>query len=98
MQYEITYTHKYNKKAAKFLKTHPDLKKQYQKTLEMLEIDPYHNSLRLHKLKGKLKSFYSASINISYRVTLDFVVDDKQIIPLDIGNHDFIYRHSTAID
>lgn len=92
MKYQIIYTNNYNKKAAKFLKKHTELINQYQKTLEMLEINPHHPSLRLHKLKGKLNTFYSISINLSYRITLDFIIQNHQIIPLDIGNHDSIYN------
>jgi len=92
MNYQIIYTHSYNKKAAKFLKKHPDIKNQYQKTLKLLEINPQHPSLRLHKLKGNLHSFYSVSINFTYRITLDFIIDNKKIIPLDVGDHDLAYR------
>ena len=88
---EIIYTESYNKRAAKFIKKHPDLLSQYQKTLELLEMNPHHPSLRLHKLKGKLSELYSISINISYRISIDFIFEDDQIIPIDVGSHDEIY-------
>jgi len=88
---EIIYTESYNKRAAKFIKKHPDLLSQYQKTLELLEMNPHHPSLRLHKLKGKLSELYSVSINISYRISIDFIFEDDKIIPIDFGSHDEIY-------
>lgn len=88
---EIIYTESYNKRAAKFIKKHPDLLSQYQKTLELLEMNPQHPSLRLHKLKGKLSELYSISINISYRISIDFIFEDDTIIPIDVGSHDEIY-------
>jgi mRNA-degrading endonuclease YafQ of YafQ-DinJ toxin-antitoxin module len=88
---EIIYTESYNKRAAKFIKKHPDLLSQYQKTLELLEMNPHHSSLRLHKLKGKLSELYSISINISYRISIDFIFEDDKIIPIDVGSHDEIY-------
>ena len=88
---EIIYTESYNKRAAKFIKKHPDLLSQYQKTLELLEMNPHHPSLRLHKLNGKLSELYSISINISYRISIDFIFEDDKIIPIDIGSHDEIY-------
>ena len=88
---EIIYTESYNKRAAKFIKKHPDLLSQYQKTLELLEMNPHHPSLRLHKLKGKLSELYSISINISYRISIDFIFEDDKIIPIDVGSHDEIY-------
>ncbi|HQP49302.1 MAG TPA: type II toxin-antitoxin system RelE/ParE family toxin [Spirochaetota bacterium] len=88
---EIIYTESYNKRASKFIKKHPDLLSQYQKTLELLEMNPYHPSLRLHKLKGKLSELYSITINISYRISIDFIFEDDKIIPIDVGSHDEIY-------
>jgi len=88
---EIIYTESYNKRAKKFIKKHPDLLSQYEKTLKLLEINPQHPSLRLHKLKGKLSELYSVSINISYRISIDFIIDGDMIIPIDIGSHDEVY-------
>lgn len=88
---EILYTDSYLKRAKKFIKKHPDLVSQYGKTLKLLEINPYHPSLRLHKLRGKLSELYAVSINISYRVTITFLIEDDRIIPVDIGSHDEVY-------
>ncbi|OHD06729.1 MAG: plasmid stabilization protein [Spirochaetes bacterium GWD1_27_9] len=85
---KIIYTESYIKRAIKFLKKHPDLEKQYEKTLKLLEINPHHPSLRLHQLKGKLSNLYSVSINLSYRIKLDFIIEDEIIIPIDVGNHE----------
>ena len=92
MSFRILYTPGYNRRAARFLKKHPELLPHYEKTLKLLEIDPFHPSLRLHRLKGPLTELHSASINISYRVTLELVLQDRQIIPVDIGSHDEVYR------
>ncbi len=91
MKYKLIYLESYNKKAAKFIKKHKDLKTQYEKTLKLLELDPYHPSLRLHKLQGKLEGIYSVSINITYRITIDFIIEDSEIILLDVGHHDELY-------
>ncbi len=88
---EIIYTESYNKRAKKFIKKHPDLLSQYEKTLKLLEINPQHPSLRLHELKGKGSELYSVSINISYRISIDFIIEDDIIIPIDIGSHDEVY-------
>jgi mRNA-degrading endonuclease YafQ of YafQ-DinJ toxin-antitoxin module len=88
---EIIYTESYIKRARKFIKKHPDLLNQYEKTLQLLELNPFHPSLRLHKLKGKLSEIYSVSINITYRISLDFIINNDQIIPIDVGTHDQIY-------
>ena len=89
--YKILYTKGYIKRSSKFIKKNPALLKQYQKTLELLEINPHHPSLRLHKLQGKLSDIHSVSINISYRITIEFVITAKEIIPINIGSHDDVY-------
>jgi len=88
---EIIYTERYIQKAKKFIKKHPDLLSQYEKTLKLLEIKPTHPSLRLHKLHGRLSELYSISINISYRISIEILIKDDQIIPIDIGSHDEVY-------
>ena len=91
MSYQLIYTNSYVKKAKKFFKKHPELIKQYQKTLELLEINPNHPSLRLHKLQGRLSELSSVPINMSYRITLEMVIQDHQIVLIVIGNHDQVY-------
>ncbi|MCF8357050.1 MAG: type II toxin-antitoxin system mRNA interferase toxin, RelE/StbE family [Melioribacteraceae bacterium] len=88
---EIIYTDTYLKRAAKFFKKHPEIISQYEKTLKILEINPQHPSLRLHKLRGKLSDLYSVTINISYRIVISFLIKKNQIIPVDIGSHDEVY-------
>ena len=88
---KITYTDSYIKKAKKFVKKHPELLSQYEKTLKLLELNPFHPSLRLHKLTGKLSELYSVSINMTYRISIDFIIDDKTIIPINVGKHDEVY-------
>ena len=91
MKYRIIYTPSYNKRAARFLKKHPDLYSQYEKTLKLLEIQPHHPSLRMHKLKGSLSDLHSVSINMSYRITLEIIIHDEQLILVDVGSHDEVY-------
>jgi toxin HigB-1 len=88
---EILYTDSYIKRARKFLKKHPELLNQYEKTLKLLEINPFHPSLRIHKLQGRLSDLHSISINISYRISIYFIIQDDQIIPIDIGTHEEVY-------
>ena len=58
----------------------------------MLKVNPHHPSLRLHKLKGPLQGFQSVSINRSYRITIEFIIQDNLIIPVTVGSHDQVYR------
>lgn len=91
-RYRIAYTDAYNRRAAKFLKRHPNVLTQYEKAMSLLELDPFHPSLRLHKLEGRLSDLHSISINLSYRVVIHFLIAGDEIIPIDIGDHDKVYR------
>ncbi|MDQ6965421.1 MAG: hypothetical protein Q9M23_00680 [Mariprofundaceae bacterium] len=92
MSYTLLFTAGYNRRAVKFLKRHPELETQYLKTLQLLELNPYHPSLRLHALGGRLAGLHSVSINISYRITMEFLIEADEIIPVNVGTHDEVYR------
>jgi len=89
--WQLIYTPAYNKRAARFLKKHPELAAQYTKTLQLLELNPQHPSLRLHKLQGRLSALHSVSINMSYRITLEFLIQDGQLLLVNVGKHDVVY-------
>jgi mRNA-degrading endonuclease YafQ of YafQ-DinJ toxin-antitoxin module len=91
MSFRLVYTKSYLKRAAKFARRHPELLPQYEKTLKLLELNPFHPSLRLHRLSGSLQDLHSVSINISYRITLEFLIEDGKIVPVNIGSHDEVY-------
>ena len=73
------------------MKKHKDVLPRYIKIIEILEQNPHHPSLRLHKLKGRLGKYHSISITMEYRVIIDFIIQNDTIIPIDIGSHDEIY-------
>jgi toxin HigB-1 len=85
MRFELVFTEQYNRRAARFLKRHLELEKQYLKTLQLLELNPHHPSLRLHALSGRLEGLHSVSINLSYRITLELLITDEQIVPVNVG-------------
>jgi mRNA-degrading endonuclease YafQ of YafQ-DinJ toxin-antitoxin module len=91
MTFQLVFTAQYDKRAAWFLKRHPELEKQYLKTLQLLELNPHHPSLRLHALSGRLHGLHSVSINLSYRITLELLIQDEEIIPVNVGDHDVVY-------
>ena len=92
MPYKLEITPSYTKKLLKFLKKHKDISSKYKKVILLLEADPYHPSLRLHKLSGKLEMLHSVSIDIQYRITIEFYIEEGKIIPVNIGTHDSVYR------
>ena len=77
MSWSLVFTEHYEKCARLFLKRHPELEKQYLKILQLLEANTFHPSLRLHPLSGRLSGLHSVSINLSYRITLEFLIQDQ---------------------
>lgn len=91
MAWQFVFTEQYNRRAARFLRRHPDASGQYAKTLKLLQANPYHPSLRLHALKGNLSGLHSVSINLSYRITIEMLITKSEIVPINVGDHDEIY-------
>ena len=91
MPYRLVFTDQYVLRAAQFIKRHPELVQQYEKTLKLLEANPHHPSLRLHALKGRLSGLHWVSINLSYRITIELLIAHEQIIPINVGDHDAVY-------
>jgi len=57
-----------------------------------MEEVPYHNSLTIHPLQGKLKGLYSVSIDIQYRISIAFYIENNLIVPVNIGTNDEVYN------
>ena len=89
--YKIIFTERYTRIAKRFLQRHPDMARAYVKTLALLEVNPQHPSLRLHALGGRLAGVHSVSINLSYRITLQLLITEQDIVPLNVGDHDAVY-------
>ena len=91
MAWQLVFTEQCNRRAARFLRLHPDASVQYAKTLKLLQGNPHQPSLRLHALKGKLSGLHGVSINLSYRITLEMLITASEIVPINVGDHDEVY-------
>lgn len=58
--------------------------------LELFMNDPFDNALRTHKLSGKLKNYWSFSIEYDLRVIFYFE-DAETAVLVDLGTHTEIY-------
>jgi addiction module RelE/StbE family toxin len=90
--FNIITSEKFLRQARRFFKKHPDLRPRFAATISALQQDPFQSSLALHQLSGKLVGCHAVSLTYSYRITLTLLVTDKEIILLDIGSHDELYR------
>ena len=90
--YALVTTHHFDRSVAKFSRAHPELRKQLAKIFRDLEADPFQPHLRLHALKGSLEGLHAVSLTHAYRVTLMLRAPKKEIILLDLGSHEEVYR------
>lgn len=90
--YIIGASNYFLRRANKFFKKHPDLKKTFSGVVDDLRQDPFQPHLGLHALGGKLRDCYAVSLTHGSRITLALMVTEKEIILLDIGSHDEVYR------
>ncbi len=82
----------YQRALKRFLKEHPDLRRSYDDGIHLLAANPHDSSLKLHPLDGKYAGEYAVSITYSYRIVLTLAVIARQIVLLDVGSHDDVYR------
>jgi mRNA interferase YafQ len=68
----------------------PDLKPKIVQALNIFIENPYHPSLRTHKLSGKLKGLWAFVVAYDCRIVFQFL-DEKNILLIDIGKHDEVY-------
>ncbi len=90
--FTIVTTEYFLRRSRKFLKKHPDLRRRYAEIIDDLKEDPFAPHLAYHLLSGKLKGSQAVRITESYRITLTVIIAEQQIILLDIGSHDEVYR------
>lgn len=92
MTFVLVTTRHFERRASKFLRKHPDLKPVLKATLDQLRQDPFQPSLKVHGLSGALAGMQAVSLTHSYRLTLILKVTEREIVLLDIGSHDEVYR------
>lgn len=90
--YTITTPQQFLRHARKFFNKHPDLKSRFVEVVADLQADPFQPHLKLHLLGGRLDGCHAVSLTYSYRIILTLLITEKEIILLDIGSHDEVYR------
>lgn len=90
--FSIVATCHFMRRARKFLKKHPELQHRFTQIIEDLTQDPFAPHLAYHHLGGRFKGIQAISITDNYRITLTIAISEHEIILLDIGSHDEVYR------
>lgn len=81
----IKYTSKFNREYRKLSERIKDIAEEKEKIFRK---NPYDQKLKIHKLKGKFKDFWSFSIDFKYRIVFEFSNDKKIAYFYSVGDHD----------
>lgn len=90
--FSVSTSEKFLRQARSFFRKHPDLKPRFAATISALQQDPFQTGLGLHQLTGKLSGCHAVRLTYSYRITLTLLISEHEVILLDIGSHDEVYR------
>lgn len=90
--YTIVAPDAFRRRLRKFLKKHPDLRERFVQVIDDLQNDPFAPHLDYHHLGGKLKGLQAVRLTGSYRITLTIIISEQEILLIDIGSHDEVYR------
>ncbi|MEA3355321.1 MAG: type II toxin-antitoxin system RelE/ParE family toxin [Patescibacteria group bacterium] len=89
MELVVKTSPKFKRKFKKIAKKDPKLAKKIDKRLSQLINNPGNPLLKVHKLDGHKESTWSFSV--SYIIRVIFIFGDKELLIMDIGNHDDVY-------
>ena len=90
--FALIWTATFVRTARKFLRRHADLKGIFEDVLRQLETNPRAPRLRLHPLDGKHKGKHAVSLTYEYRIVLILRLTAREVVLLDVGTHDQVYR------
>lgn len=88
---EVAFSDSFKKSFRKKIEA-TDLESEFWSRLELFVENPFNNSLKTHKLSGKLKGAWSFTIAYDLRVVFYFTKDKpKKALFVDIGKHNEVY-------
>lgn len=92
---KIVWSDSFARKLKRLLKQNPQLRSLVKQKLDLIAENPFHPSLRTHKLKGDLSDKWSCSLDYNNRIIFKFIEssesEEKEILLLVIGSHDQVY-------
>jgi len=87
--YRLSSKKQFLRSASNLIKKSSSLDPQLSSVMVRLKKDPFHPTLKTHKLKGNLRGLYACSLTYDLRIVFDLT--DHVISLVDIGSHDEIY-------
>jgi mRNA-degrading endonuclease YafQ of YafQ-DinJ toxin-antitoxin module len=87
---KLVWGPKFNRAYKKMVKLHPDITQNLFDSLKLFVEEPFHPSLKTHKLGGALKGNFAFSLGYDLRVVFQFL-DKDEVLLETIGTHDEVY-------
>ena len=86
---KITWDSGFKRAYKRKVKGNEQLKKLWN-AMALFQEDPFHSSLKTHKLTGKLKGLWAFAVSYDCRVVFSFL-SQNEVLLIDIGAHDEVY-------
>jgi len=90
--FSLVWTNTFLRTARKFLRRHPELAGLLEDVLRQLETDPRAPRLRLHALRGRHRGRHAVRLTYEHRIVVILRLTVREVVLLDIGTHDEVYR------
>lgn len=91
----LVLTSSFKRAFKSLIRREPDMDEKISERLKLLATDPFHPSLRTHKLKGKLSNAWACTVGYNCRIVFNFKKlpesDVEEILLIDIGSHHEVY-------
>ena len=87
---EITFSKSFKRAFKKKIAGNIEHEERFWEKLELFKNNPFEATLKTHKLSGKLKDYWSFSVEYDLRVIFYFV-DSESVVFIDIGTHKEVY-------
>ena len=87
---EVAFTSSFKRAFKRRIKDNKVLETRFWDRVETFQNNPFDQTLRTHKLSGRLKDLWSFSIEYDLRVVFTFL-EGEQALFIDIGTHEEVY-------
>ena len=86
----IQYSPHFISRYKKIVKKNKQLQNLIEEKIELFIADKNNPSLRLHKLEGNLRAYWSISIEQNLRIVFTYL--DENVAFIEIGSHEEVYK------
>jgi mRNA-degrading endonuclease YafQ of YafQ-DinJ toxin-antitoxin module len=87
---EVAFSSSFKRAYKRRIKGNAALEARFWERLKIFQNNRFDQSLRTHKLSGRLKDLWSFSIEYDLRVVFSLLEDDRALF-VDIGTHEEVY-------